>query len=359
MGSAAQLQRVVLDADRPDALAVLLVEERVGAGGDGLRHRQNGCGHGPVLAHDAADLVLDRHLLVRGQGPIQRVVEPQVVRGHERAGLMGVRPDDVSQRPVQQMGGRVVAHRPGSPFGVDARRNRLAHLESAVELAAMDEEPGDRLLRVLDREQVAAAAGFEDLAVVADLAAALAVEGRGVEDHFGLALAGQLLILHAVTKNRDDASFRLDAVVAEELRLADAALDALVQVPELGVAGQIRLGALAAAGLLLGHGGGEAVAIDANAVLGRHIHGQIHGEAVGVVEPEGNFAGENRRVGRERLGPPADDALLHPERRQRHFEMARARLERAGELSLFLADDLEDPARAARPGTDTRPSSRR
>ena len=51
--AAAQLEAVVLDADRPDRLAVLLVEERVGAALDRLGHRHERDGDRPVLADDA------------------------------------------------------------------------------------------------------------------------------------------------------------------------------------------------------------------------------------------------------------------------------------------------------------------
>ena len=46
----------------------------------------------------------------------------------------------------------------------------------------MDDEPADRPLGVLDREERRAAAGLAQLAPVADLAAALGVEGGPVED---------------------------------------------------------------------------------------------------------------------------------------------------------------------------------
>ena len=88
-------------------------------------------------------------------------------------------------------------------------------LQPAVQLAAMDEQPGDRLLRVLDGEQRAAAARLQQLAAVADLPAALAVEGSGVEHDLGLAVAGQLLVLRAVAQDRDDAGLGLGALVAE------------------------------------------------------------------------------------------------------------------------------------------------
>src|SRR6185503_13167992 len=86
--AAAQLEAVVLDAYGPDRLAVFLVEERVGAALDRLVQRQELDGHRPVVPDDAPDLVLDRAPLVVGQRSIEREVEPQVLRSHERAGLL-------------------------------------------------------------------------------------------------------------------------------------------------------------------------------------------------------------------------------------------------------------------------------
>ena len=61
VGPAAQLEAVALDPDRPDRLAVLLVEEGVGAGLDRLAPWAcTGDRDRPVLADDPADLVLDR-----------------------------------------------------------------------------------------------------------------------------------------------------------------------------------------------------------------------------------------------------------------------------------------------------------
>src|SRR4051812_34874284 len=59
VGAAAQLEAVVLDADRPDRLAVFLVEEGVRAALDRLGHAHECDGDGSVLADDAVDLVLD------------------------------------------------------------------------------------------------------------------------------------------------------------------------------------------------------------------------------------------------------------------------------------------------------------
>ena len=132
MGAAAQLERVVLDADRPDRLAVLLIEEGVRAARDRLGHAHERDGDGPVVADDAADLVLDRALLVVGERPVEREVEPQVVRRDERARLAGPLPDHVPQRPMQQVRARVVAHRVRPPLGVDDGLDRRPDPQTAV-----------------------------------------------------------------------------------------------------------------------------------------------------------------------------------------------------------------------------------
>jgi hypothetical protein len=74
----------------------------------------------------------------------------------------------------------------------------------------MDDQPADGLLGVLDAEQLRAAAGLADDAAVADLAAALGVERRPIEDDLGGTLAGELVVLRAVADDRDD---RASAVV--------------------------------------------------------------------------------------------------------------------------------------------------
>ena len=91
VGAAAQLEAVVLDPDGADRLAVLLVEERVGAGVDRLLHAEPGDADRAVLEHD------------RG-GPRPRST-PLLVVG-QRAGRTG-------SRSAGSRGGR--ASRPGAP----------------------------------------------------------------------------------------------------------------------------------------------------------------------------------------------------------------------------------------------------
>ena len=104
-----------------------------------------------------------------------------------------------------------------APVGVDDGLDGLADLEPAVERAAMDDRGRRPASACRHREQVAAAARLAEDALVADLAAALGVERRPVEDDLGLAVAGQLVELQPVADDRDDAALGGRRLVAEEL----------------------------------------------------------------------------------------------------------------------------------------------
>ena len=345
VGAAAQLEAVALDPDGPDRLAVLLVEEGIGAALDRLGHAHERDGDGPVLADDAVDLVLDRTQLVAGQRPVEREVEAQVVRGDQRARLARPLPDHVPQRAVEQVRARVVAHRVGPPLRVDDRLDGLADPQPAVERAALDDQAAERLLRVGHGEQLAPAARLAQHAVVADLAAALGVERRPVEDDLRLAVAGQLVELHPVAHDGEDAALGGRRLVAHEPRVADPAVDRAVERGQLGVLRELRLGPRAAAVALLGKSALEPVAIDRDAVLGGELDGQVDREAIRVVKLEGDLAVESWHVRRQVLGRAADDARrgrVLDDPADLGLEQPRPGVERPGELRLLAGDDAED-----------------
>ena len=223
----------------------------------------------------------------------------------------------------------------------------------------MDDEAADRLLRVGDLEQDAPAARLADLALVADLAAALGVEGRAIEDDLGLAAAGQVAVLRPVAHDRDDAALGGRRLVAEELGVAGPRLDGAVQGSQLGMLRQLGLPAGARAVALFGQGALEPGSVDADAVLGGELDGEVDREAVGVVEPEREVAIELRGVARQVLGAPPDDPLGRRERGEGLVEVDRPRVERPRELRLLARDGLQDLVACGRRGADTpRPSPR-
>ena len=190
-------------------------------------------------------------------------------------------------------------------------------------------------------------------ALIADLAPALGVERRSVEDDLGLrrgvADAGgvadrrQLVVFDAVAHDRHDLGV-VDPrrLVADERAVAATRLDRLVQRRRLGVPGELGLLARARSLALLAEGHVEARPVDPDAVLGRELDRQVDREAVGVVEAERDVAGEDGRVSRQVLGPEADHQLGRRQRDERLLELDRARIEGPGELGLLADDRAED-----------------
>src|SRR3990172_8589095 len=93
-------------------------------------------------------------------------------------------PAHVPQRPGGERRAGVVAHRGGPPLRVDLGSDGLPDGELPAEPAAEHVEAGNGLLAVLDLEDGGAVGGPEH-APIADLAAALGIERRPVEDDLG------------------------------------------------------------------------------------------------------------------------------------------------------------------------------
>ena len=312
VGPAAQFEAVVLDADRAHGLPVLLVEEGVGPARDGVRHRHERDGDGPIVADDAADLVLDGPQLVGREAAFQWEVEAQVVRRHERAGLARAVTDDVPQGSVEQVRPGVVTHRVGATIRVHLRGHGLPQPKATVERAAMDDQSAERPLRVGHGEQVAAATGFAQDTEVADLAAAFGVERRAVEDHLRFAVAGQLVEFQAVADDPDDPAFGVCRVVAQELAVAGPSVDGAVQGREAGGLRELGLGPGSASVALLGQGTVEPGSVDSDTVLGGELDGQVDRESHRC-RADGT-RGRRRRRGRPRPGPRGGDRRLEAHR---------------------------------------------
>src|SRR5690606_20218971 len=132
--------------------------------------------------------------------------------------------------------------------------HRIAGLEAALlDLADVHEEIAELLLCVGNAEQ--RALGALDHALVPDLAAALAIERRLVEDQRALVASLQRLDRLAVAHKRADLALGRLCIVAEELGGADLFLDL---EPDL-LGGRLARALPGAAGLLLllRHGGVE------------------------------------------------------------------------------------------------------
>ena len=151
----------------------------------------------------------------RREAAVEGVVEAQVVGRHQRARLAGLLAQRVAQRAVQQVRAGVVAHRAGAPVGIDLGGELLAEADRPCSVPRWTMSPPTGRCVSVDREERRHRCGVAQDAAVADLAAALRVEGRPVEHELGLrgGLGAQLdvrprlqlLVLGAVADDGHDA----------------------------------------------------------------------------------------------------------------------------------------------------------
>ena len=153
--------------------------------------------------------------LLRGKRSVEGKVEGGVVGGDQRSPLEVAPPQQLLQRPVEEVGGRVVTHDLAAAPGVDAGSNSLAHPDPAdANTAEVGDHALERPLGVLD----------EDLALrpdqasgVAHLASRLGVKGAPVQVHLDLVALGRVGHLGAVAAQRQHGALVLGPVVAREL----------------------------------------------------------------------------------------------------------------------------------------------
>ena len=163
----------------------------------------------------------------------------------------------------------------------------------------MDDQAAERLLRVGHAEQLTPAARIAQHAVVADLAAALGVERRLVQDDLRLAVPGQLVEPDPIAHDREYAALGRRRLVAHEPRVADTAVDRAIERDLLRMFRELRLCPRAAPVALLRQRSVEAVPIDGDAVFGRELDRQVDREPVRVVQLECDVPGKPWRIGRQ------------------------------------------------------------
>ena len=181
MRAATQLGRELAHAYDPHFLAILLAEQRHGAGLDGV----------VMLHHPRRDRVVGAHLCIDQRlhlGDLRhthrlvvREVETGLAGVDQRTLLRYMIAQHLAQRGVHQVGGRVVPCRTRARRGVNYRAHSVTQLEGARRKAAMVAKNFRLdLLRVFNRETAARGHQFAN---VAHLAAGFGVERRAVEHH--------------------------------------------------------------------------------------------------------------------------------------------------------------------------------
>jgi len=324
MGAAAEFHGHAAHFHHADHVAILLAEHGHSAlllgllNGKDLRH------HGDALQNGIVDDLIHLRKLLRGNGLKVGEVEPQPVGLHQRAGLMHMVAQHLLQCSVQQVRGAVGTPDALAAFGIDGGRYSLPHLELAGDhLAVVHELAALVLLDVIDLKSGIAAG---DDAVVGHLTAHFSVERRLVQHHNALHAAHQLLGLLVFHYQRNDFSIVYGImVIAHKLRGGNVLAELHTGPAQIAQS----FPGLTGAGLLFLHLPVESGAVQRHALVLHHLHRQVNGEAVGIVQLESVRAGEG--------GLPLFLVLS-----QQLIEDSHAAVNGLGEVLLLHPDDLGD-----------------
>ena len=300
MGAAAQLHRDARHIHHPHHVAVSLAEHRHGAGGAGLldRHLLNLQGVG--IGNPAVDQGLDPLQFGRRHGTGAVEVEAEPLEIDQRTGLADRGIHHLLEGGLQQVGGAVVGLHAAAAGPVHPGHHQITHRQAAALHPAAVHKHAAVAAHALDRHDhpFATASLPRQHATVAHLAAALAIEGGGIEHQLhGITGAGALGGL-AIHHQGQHAAGVLQGLITHKgggLQLSSH----LLNRPQQGEveAHRRRLGPLAL-GL---HRRLEARQIHREAMLLGDLLGELQREAIGVVELEGLLTGDPLRAGRQHL----------------------------------------------------------
>src|ERR1700722_763307 len=108
-----------------------------------------------------------------------------MVRGHERAGLLHMRAENVSQRGVQQVRSGMIAHIAMAALGVRNGGDAVTHIEVFFRNDAMRDESGDGVIRAANFGDFERFGIVVEAARVRYLSAGFRVDRCAVEDDLG------------------------------------------------------------------------------------------------------------------------------------------------------------------------------
>ena len=249
----------------------------------------------------ARDVVVHIGLDLRQCGRVDRArlreVEAQPFRRDQAALLRDVQAEPLAERLVQQMRRRVVGADAVATRTVDRQVQRVADGDFAFAHGRdVRPQPPEIFPRILDLPQDA---GRGERSRVADLPAALGVEGRLVDDDLDRLAGRGAVHPRAVLDDRDDLALAFLRRIADELRPARAFRNVEPHIVGGALAGPLPGGAGGA--FLFGHRRVEPGAVDAEALRAECILGQIVGKPERVVELERRFTWQ-RCAGRHTRG---------------------------------------------------------
>ena len=323
MGAAAELHGELAHLHDPHRLAVLLAEDRHRAFGLRLFQRQDLRHHGEAGEDGVVDQGADLRQLLRRDRLEMGEVEAQTVRLHQGPGLMDVSAQDLLEGGVQEMRGGMGPADGGAALLIVRAGHGVADPEaSPFQDARVQVLPALVPPHVRDAEHRLPG---PDRAVVGHLSAHLRVQDGPVQHHGGLRSGGDLVLELVLHHDGQDLPRRLRVVVAVEDRGGHIAAELDPGPAQIALGLPVLLGRPA----LFLHHGVEAVPVQFYALLRRHLLRQVHGEAVGVVQPE------RLRPGEDRLPP----LLMGGEQVVADLQ---PRVQGPGEVLLFCTDDLRD-----------------
>ena len=256
---------------------------------DRLVGAHDGRGDVGVAADLGVDVGFDGGKVVGGQRPRLAEVEAQAVSRDQGALLGDVVAQAAAQGLVQQMSRRVIGAQQGAARPIDRQLDHIVELTLALgHRAHVDMEVAQVFLGVANGQVGAAGAG--DDAAVAGLTTGLAIERGLVDDQGHVRARSGLIDRGAVDHQGDNLGLGGLGLVAEKLGGAIVLADVEPNLLGGGVAGT-RPGGSSLGPLAL-HGRVEAGAVDAEAATTQHVFGKVEGKTVGVVELEGDVAGQ-------------------------------------------------------------------
>ena len=282
MGTTTQFDRVFVGThgEHPHYITVLLTKQSHRAFFLGGIHIGNVDIYRRVLQNLLVNRTLDFSQLLRSHGFKMGEVESQFVRVDQRALLGNVLAQNIAQRRVQQVRGRVVALGTFTAGMINPRIYFQAGEQLTLNQGA-DMQVVIPFFAGVGYLEAATAPGQQ--AGITHLATGLRVERRALQYHHTL-ITSFRVTLFAVDQHRADTFMAIDVVITGKLGLAlDRDAGGIVVDTKLaGGTSPIALGL---------HGFFVAFVIQSQATLAGNIVGQIDREPVGVVKSKHGFTG--------------------------------------------------------------------
>src|SRR5579875_623674 len=280
--------------------------------------------NGEIGPNPTINLRVDLRQFRRGERARTAEVEAQALRLDERAALLRLRTKQVAQRFMQEMCRAVVADRILASLLDHVGLHGIAHAQMTLgDAPVMHNQPLQRPARILHLE---GAHRPGNVAPVSDLAAALRIEWRLIEDHERLLRSADALDLLAIYDQAHYFAGARDPFVAGK----SGRTGSLEDLGKSLVVARLYEGAGCAAAFLLAlHGLFKAGGIDAKALLGGYLLRQLYREAVCIIKLENRFPGNDTLVALFQIG-------------QQFGKQGQPRAQGLAELALFKAQNLVD-----------------